>query len=160
MYFWIYFHAFKYSISLVPVGIPSIDLYFPIFDYFCVHSHAIEAGWSVQVHFGGGLLKTTSFVWIYLRSRFSKPDFSPMQLKVSQYGVYQDYQGDLKASLAGGVCSFYVSMFFCISTIVFAYVTLIKSTYLLTYLLTYSLTYFTISISNLAPAALHQHQHQ
>ena len=51
-----------------------------------------------------------------------------MQLKVSQYGVYQDYQGDLKASLAGGVCSFYVPMFFCISTIVFAYVTLIKST--------------------------------
>ena len=62
MYFWMYFHAFKYSISLVPVGIPSIDLYFPIFDYFCAHLHAIEAGWSVQVHFGGGLLKTTSFV--------------------------------------------------------------------------------------------------
>ena len=68
MYFWMYFLAFKYSISLVPVGIPSIDLYFLIFDYFCVHSHAIEDGWSVQVHFGGGLLKTTSFVWIYLSS--------------------------------------------------------------------------------------------
>ena len=28
LYFWMYFHEFKYSIPLVPVGIPSIDLYF------------------------------------------------------------------------------------------------------------------------------------
>ena len=62
MYLWMYFYAFKYSIALVPVGIPSIDLYFLISDYFCVHSHSIGVGWSVQVHFGGGLLKTTSFV--------------------------------------------------------------------------------------------------
>ena len=78
MYFWMYFLAFKYSISLVPVGIPSIDLYFLISDYFCVHSHSIGVGWSVQVHFGGGLLKTSSFVCIFLSSSYSKPDFCPI----------------------------------------------------------------------------------
>ena len=70
MYFWMYFLAFKYSISLVPVGIPSIDLYFLISDYFCAHSHAIWVGWSVQVHFGCGLLKTSYFVHEFISVQF------------------------------------------------------------------------------------------
>ena len=41
---------------------------------FCVHSHAIEVGWSVQVHLDDGLLKTTSSVRIYVSSIHFKPD--------------------------------------------------------------------------------------
>ena len=50
------------------------------FYYFCVHSHAIKVGWSVQVHFGCGLIKISYIVWLYLSSIHSKPDFSPIQL--------------------------------------------------------------------------------
>ena len=39
-----------------------------VYYYFFVHSHAIKVGWSVQVHFSCGLLKTSYFVWIYLSS--------------------------------------------------------------------------------------------
>ena len=56
-------------------------LHFLIFDYLVhFHFHATEVGWSVQVHFGGGLLKTSSFAWILLSFIKSKPDFSPIQI--------------------------------------------------------------------------------
>ena len=64
---------------------------------------------------------------------FPSPTSVQYNHKVSQYGVFaEDYQGDLKASLAGGVCN-YPRMYFVYRPYVFAYVTKIKSTYLLTY---------------------------
>ena len=60
------FHPWKILLFIGPRY--SLGPIYGSFSTIIVHSHAIEVGWSVQVHFGGGLLKTTSFVWIYLSS--------------------------------------------------------------------------------------------
>ena len=94
------------SISLVPVLIPSNDLYFLIFYHFFVHS--CNWGWLVSA----GTLR-----WWPLKNL-------PFCMNISEINIFQarllsyiiikcpsmvfcnDYQGDLKASLAGGVCYF------------------------------------------------------
>ena len=62
-------------------------------------------GWSVQVHFGGGFLKPSPLhenCWV---QQTSCPTCATKALKCLSLVSTHDHQGDLKASLAGGVCN-------------------------------------------------------
>ena len=76
------------------------------------------------------LLKTLPFAWKLLSATKSMPDLYHQALKCLSMVSTHDHQGDLKASLAGGV---YIdnNFFLPIDSFVFAYVTLIKYIYLL-----------------------------
>ena len=90
--------------SLVPVGIPSID-YFLHLNLFVFILSWIGVGWSVQVHFGGGFLKPSPLhgnCWV---QQIPCPTSAMKVLKCLSMVSTQDHQGDLKASLAGGVCN-------------------------------------------------------
>ena len=90
--------------SLVPVRIPSID-YFLHHNLFVFILSWIGVGWSVQVHFGGGFLKPSPLhgnCWV---QQIPCPTSAMKVLKCLSMVSTQDYQGDLKASLAGGVCN-------------------------------------------------------
>ena len=76
------------------------------------------------------LLKTLPFAWKLLSATNTMPDLYHQALKCLSMVSTHDLQGDLKASLAGGVC-IDNNVFLPIDSIVFAYVTLIKYTYLL-----------------------------
>ena len=128
LYFWMYFHEFKYSIPLAPVGIPSIDLYF-----FTIFVCAFSCNW-------GWLVSAGTLRWWPLKKYIWDQDLpSPTSVqynsKVSQYGVLQRLSRWPKGQFGRRRLQQYILNVFCLSTIVFAYVTQIKSTYLLTYLL-------------------------
>ena len=118
--------------SLVPVRIPSID-YFLHFNLFVFILSWIGVGWSVQVHFGGGFLKPSPLhgnCWV---QQIPCPTSAMKVLKCLSMVSTQDHQGDLKASLAGGVCNtnnVFANRLYCIR------LCHPNKIYLLTYLLT------------------------
>ena len=76
------------------------------------------AGWSVQVHYSGGFLKSSPFTWKLLSATNSMPDLYHKALKCLSMVSNHDLQGDLKASLAGGVCK--NNNVFCLSTLLYS----------------------------------------
>ena len=93
----------------------------------------IGVGWSVQVHFGGGFLKPSPLhenCWV---QQTPCPTCAIEALKCLSSVSTHDYQGDLKASLAGGVCNtnnVFANLLYCIR------LCHPNEIYLLTYLLT------------------------
>ena len=135
LYFWMYFHEFKYSIPLVPVGIPSIDLYF-----FTIFVCAFSCNW-------GWLVSAGTLRWWPLKKYIWDQDLpSPTSVqynyKVSQYGVLLGLSRWPKGQFGRRRLQLCILNVFCLSTIVFAYVTQIKSTYLLTVQLLSSRIFF------------------